>query len=83
MYGFGAKLPPYKNIVSQNFSMNGNYFSPNISRGAEALANVYKNCIKNLELHGPTVYSEIVQLGRKWADSREITNDKYIFIDMI
>ena len=57
--------------------MNGNYYSPNISGGAESLANTYKNCVKDLILHGPTVYSEIIELGRKWADSRPVTNEKY------
>lgn len=48
MYGFGAKLPPFYNIVSHCFAINGNYFNPMISGGAEALAKVYKKQINDL-----------------------------------
>jgi hypothetical protein len=30
LYGFGAKMPPYFNTVSNCFSLNGNYFDPEV-----------------------------------------------------
>lgn len=30
LYGFGAKLPPYQNVVSHCFAMNGNFFDPEV-----------------------------------------------------
>jgi len=30
LYGFGAKMPPYYNVVSNCFSLNGNYFDPEV-----------------------------------------------------
>ena len=30
VYGFGAKLPPYHDIVSQCFALNGNIFDPEV-----------------------------------------------------
>lgn len=30
VYGFGAKLPPQYNVVSHCFSLNNNYFDPEI-----------------------------------------------------
>jgi hypothetical protein len=31
LLGFGAKLPPYHNVVSHCFSMNGNFFDPEVN----------------------------------------------------
>lgn len=42
LYGFGAKLPPYHNIVSNCFAINGNYFNPCIGGGVEHLSKYYK-----------------------------------------
>lgn len=29
-YGFGAKIPPYKNYLSNCFALNADYFDPEI-----------------------------------------------------
>ena len=38
VYGFGAKLPPYHNIVSHCFALNGNFFDPEVA-GLEEVIN--------------------------------------------
>jgi hypothetical protein len=36
-YGFGAKLPPLKNVISHCFSINGNFFDPEMNGLEEVL----------------------------------------------
>ena len=57
MYGFGAKLPPYYNIVSHCFSCTGNIFDPYIYGGIDEVVKVYQETLQAIKLHGPTVFS--------------------------
>ncbi len=41
MYGFGAKLPPFYNIVSHCFACSGNIFDPFIYGGVNELIRMY------------------------------------------
>ena len=61
MYGFGAKLPPYYNVISNCFSCNNNYFDPLISGGIYELIRAYKYCLNKIKMHGPTRLSELIE----------------------
>jgi hypothetical protein len=58
--GFGAKLPPYYNVASSCFAVNGDIFMPEES-GIEDLGKVYKKAMDNIELHGPSSFAPIIK----------------------
>ena len=60
-YGFGAKLPPYFKVVSQCFSMKGDYFQPEVS-GLKDLIKTYKKTINEVKFHGPTIFADIIDI---------------------
>lgn len=57
MYGFGAKLPPYYNVVSHCFACTGNIFDPYVYGEVDEIINLYKEILQGVVLHGPTVFS--------------------------
>lgn len=61
-YGFGAKLPPYYDIVSHCFALNGNIFDPEV-QGIDEVLRVYFQTLKQVQFHGPTVFSQIIQMA--------------------
>ena len=78
LYGFGAKLPPNKNIVSHCFSLNKNYFDPEVNGLEEAVEGkilarhvlrvlVYKKSLKSFTFHGPTMFSEVFKMALDYA----------------
>ncbi|KAL4498328.1 hypothetical protein ABPG72_013134 [Tetrahymena utriculariae] len=78
LYGFGAKLPPFYNVVSNCFALNGNYFNPLIN-GSDGVVQTYKEKFMYLQFHGPTIFSEIIRLGAHYAKSESVSqkNQKY------
>lgn len=61
-YGFGAKLPPYFDVVSHCFSLNGNFFKPEVV-GMDAIIQNYFQTAALVHFHGPTVFSEIIKIA--------------------
>ncbi|KRX04637.1 C2 domain [Pseudocohnilembus persalinus] len=80
LYGFGAKLPPYYNIVSHGFAMNENIFDPYINGGSDNLIRVYKQKAPTLKMHGPTVFSEVIKLGKTWAEKETEKKNYYVLL---
>lgn len=60
--------------MSHCFAVNKNIFNPNINGGSDHLVNVYKNEAPHVQLHGPTIFSEIISMGAEWA--KHETNPK-------
>ena len=58
LYGFGGKVPPKKSI-SHCFALNGDIFNPRVD-GVEEVLRYYQNAVRNVELAGPTNFSEII-----------------------
>lgn len=80
IYGFGAKLPPYYNIVSHCFACTGNIFEPFVYGSIDEIITVYRETIKAVTLHGPTVFSQIIDQAIKYAENEKIDQQKYILI---
>jgi len=70
LYGFGAKMPPYYNVVSNCFSLNGNYFDPEVV-GLEEVIKVYKEALTRYKFHGPTIFSELLKMATDYIVSEQ------------
>jgi hypothetical protein len=57
MYGFGAKLPPFYNVVSHCFACSGDIFNPFIYGGVDELVKTYMDTLRAVRLHGPSIFS--------------------------
>jgi hypothetical protein len=58
--GFGAKMPPYFNVVSHNFAINGNYFNPCV-KSIDQLCETLEQAAQQVRPHGPVIISEILR----------------------
>jgi len=81
LLGFGAKLPPYHNYVSHCFSMNGNFFDPEVN-GLEEVIETYKGAVHNFKFHGPTMFSEIFRMACEYA-AYESSQDKQKYLILL
>lgn len=75
LYGFGAKLPPFYNVVSNSFALNGNFFCPHVY-SSEGVIQKYKEKLSFVQLHGPTIFSEIIRIGAEYAKSESVNQKK-------
>jgi hypothetical protein len=77
VYGFGARLPPAYSHCSHCFACNGNFFDPEV-QGVEGVINAYGKTLNSVVLHGPTNFSQIVNLVSTFAKpySEPRTGDK-------
>lgn len=73
--GFGAKLPPYHNIISHCFAINGNFFAPTID-GYDRIIESIKSLEGEIERNGPVLFSEIVSYGIELARYFKKENEK-------
>ena len=77
LYGFGAKLEPYFDIVSHCFALKGDYFDPELD-GIDEIINCYKNCFSRIQFHGPTIFSDVIKVAaEQCADEITEENQKY------
>lgn len=76
VYGFGAKLPPYYDIVSQCFACNDDYFNPDI-RGIDEIIQHYKRIVKEVKFHGPSAINELVKLAIEYAKDEKLDQFKF------
>ena len=72
MYGFGARIPPYFNVVSHNFACSGNIFDPFVYGGVSELVRLYMETLKEVRLHGPTIFSQVIEEAINFASSEKI-----------
>jgi len=66
VYGFGAKIPPSRSIVSHNFSLKGNFFDPEVD-GLRGILDAYRNALNVVTLHGPTMFHEVIEHAGRMA----------------
>ena len=59
--GFGAEIPPYKNVANHCFALNGNIFDPEVD-GIGGVVDIYKHAINRVNLYGPTNFSPILKI---------------------
>ncbi|XP_037044679.1 copine-9-like [Bradysia coprophila] len=75
-FGFGAKIPP-DGEISHQFPLNGNPKHPNCSSMEEILVH-YENCVKTVELYGPTNFAPVINNAISIA--REFQDGKHYFV---
>ncbi|XP_064611987.1 copine-4-like isoform X2 [Liolophura sinensis] len=63
--GFGARLPPYQS-VSHEFPINFNPQNP-YCQGIQGVLDAYANCIRNVQLYGPTNAAPIIEHVSRFA----------------
>jgi len=59
LYGFGGAIPPYNKKPSHCFAMNGNILNPRVNGIEQTIAH-YRHSLNNINLYGPTKFSEII-----------------------
>lgn len=64
--GFGAKLPPYFNVVSHCFALNENFFDPVVG-SLEDVCSMLEDTAQKVELHGPKIISESIKYASELA----------------
>lgn len=72
VFGFGANLALTSKFVSHCFALNGNIFNPECE-GVEGILEVYKKAIHNVELYGPTNFSEVIDLVNDMIEKEEVS----------
>lgn len=77
--GFGAKIPP-NGEISHQFPLNGNPQHPHCSSIEEILTH-YENCVKTVELYGPTNFAPVITNAISIA--REFQDGKHYFVLLI
>ena len=82
VFGFGAKLPPTKTITSHCFACSGDFFSPEVY-GVDGVLEAYKNALGTVSLHGPTRFSDLLALTRKYAAPSHESEVKYFILLII
>jgi len=65
VYGFGARLPPDWE-TSHCFPLTGDPASPHVE-GIDGIMAAYKSALKNVQLYGPTNFSEILRTGASFT----------------
>lgn len=81
VFGFGAKMPPNFDVVSHCFALNDNIFEPEV-QGIENVLQVYRSALSRVALHGPTVFSQLIQTARMYASAKELSqkNQQYCIL---
>jgi hypothetical protein len=86
VYGFGARLPPSYTHCSHCFACNGNFFDPEV-QGVEGVINAYGKTLNSVVLHGPTNFSQIINLvssfAKPFAESRKGQKPRYFILLVI
>ena len=96
LLGFGAKLPPHHNVVSHCFSMNGDFFDPEVNGLEEVIESnllnkpkksltfflAYKEAVHSFKFHGPTMFSEIFRMACEYAE-HESSQDKQKYLILL
>jgi hypothetical protein len=80
--GFGGKLPPYYNVISNSFALNGNYFDPTID-GLENIVKAYRERIKEVKGHKSSIFEDIVKYATYVAKYFKEHEDKQYLVLLI
>eukprot|EP00300_Choanocystis_sp_HF-7_P018827 c20151_g1_i4.p1 GENE.c20151_g1_i4~~c20151_g1_i4.p1 ORF type:complete len:273 (+),score=65.07 c20151_g1_i4:612-1430(+) len=72
VYGFGAYLP---SGVSHCFPL-----VPGGCHGVEGIAQAYRNTLKNVRLHGPTIFSQVINAAAREAQDASGTRNYVILL---
>ena len=78
-FGFGAKLPPAKEVSHQS-PLNGNPYHP-YCKGIHEILGHYKNCLNSVTLYGPTNFSPVI--NNVAAIAQNFQDGKHYFVLLI
>eukprot|EP00118_Oscarella_pearsei_P004773 m.20861 g.20861 ORF g.20861 m.20861 type:complete len:578 (+) comp28096_c0_seq4:2467-4200(+) len=73
IWGFGAKIPP-SNTVSHCFPLTGNQDRPEV-HGVQGMVDAYKYSLAHVQLHGPTIFSQILSAALHQIKREPISQD--------
>uniref|UniRef100_A0A1B6LVM2 Copine-3 n=1 Tax=Graphocephala atropunctata TaxID=36148 RepID=A0A1B6LVM2_9HEMI len=76
--GFGARLPP-DGRVSHEFFVNMDPSSPYCT-GVQGVLEAYRNCIRQVQLHGPTNFAPVVNHVARFAASYRDGSSYFILL---
>ncbi|XP_033110613.1 copine-8-like [Anneissia japonica] len=76
--GFGAKIPP-NGQVSHEFPVNFNSQNP-FCAGIQGIMNAYQNCIRQVQLYGPTNFSPVINHVAKFAAAYHDGSNYFILL---
>ena len=74
VFGYGAKLPPFRNSVSHCFAINGRIFHPE-ERGILSLMKAYVRCLDEVSFHGPNALEPMIRFCINLASREEISQE--------
>jgi len=80
VYGFGAKLS--NGTVTHCFPLNGNPQNPEVP-GIRGILDVYEFALKNVQLYGPTIFSQVLQTATMISSTLESQQRQKYFILLI
>ncbi|XP_068085435.1 copine-8-like [Anabrus simplex] len=76
--GFGARLPP-DGRISHEFYVNMNPENP-YCNGVTGVLEAYKKCIRQIQMHGPTNFSPIINHVAKFAETYQDGSQYFILL---
>ncbi|KAG7154014.1 copine-8-like [Homarus americanus] len=76
--GFGAKMPPDYSQVSHEFFVNGDPSNPYCHR-VQGVLEAYYQCVRRVQLYGPTNFSPIINHVARFASSNQ-NGEKYFIL---
>jgi hypothetical protein len=75
-YGFGAKLPSSPLPASHCFALNGDIYKP-FCNGTFGVLDAYYKARLNVQLFGPTYFSEILETVKGYAFNESIESSQF------
>ncbi|XP_072026365.1 copine-8-like isoform X2 [Amphiura filiformis] len=76
--GFGAKIPP-NGQVSHEFAVNFNQQNP-FCMGIQGIMGAYQNCIRSVQLYGPTNFAPVINHVAKFAQAYPDGSNYFILL---
>jgi len=76
--GFGAKLPPFFNVGSACFSMNGNIFEPDCYR-TKGILKTYYDKLPDISMHGPAAHAPCIKHFVDLISQKDPTQDDQFY----
>jgi hypothetical protein len=76
--GFGARLPPFYNVCSMCFALNGNIFAPDEYK-TKGILKAYRQNLRKLKMHGPAAHAPCLKHVVDIVASGEPTQDDQFY----
>ncbi|XP_065827522.1 copine-3-like [Oscarella lobularis] len=77
IWGFGARIPP-SHAVSHCFPLTGSVDRPEV-RGVEGMVEAYRYSLANVQLYGPTIFSQILTAALHKVKRNPISQEQQLY----